>query len=173
MNRALIPLLATALVISGSAPTLAHVTLQAPNAAAGASYKAILQIPHGCDGAATTEIKVRIPEGYLNVKPMPKAGWTVTTVKGPYEKAYQLHGSEVTEGVTEITWSGGVLPDDFFDEFAFRGTLAVDLPEGTVLNFPTVQTCGEAEEAWIDVSGAPDADKPAPTLTLTPAQHQH
>jgi uncharacterized protein YcnI len=173
MNRTLLPSLALALALLGIPPAYAHVSLQVPDGTAGSSYKAILQIPHGCDGAATTEIKVRVPEGYFNVKPMPKPGWTITTVKGPYEKAYQLHGSEVKEGVTEITWTGGELPDDFFDEFAFRGTLASDLPEGTVLNFPTVQACGDAEEAWIDVSGAADAEKPAPTLTIGPAQHDH
>jgi uncharacterized protein YcnI len=150
-------------------PAQAHVGLQAPTSPAGSSYKAILQVPHGCDGAATTAIKVRIPEGYFNVKPLPKAGWTITLVKGPYQKPHELHGSQVTEGVSEISWTGGELPDDYFDEFAFRGTLASDLPEGTVLNFPTVQVCGTAEEAWIDVTGEADADKPAPTLTVTPA----
>lgn len=107
MNRILLPSFALALALLGIAPALAHVSLQVPEGAAGSSYKAILQVPHGCNGAATTEIKVRVPEGYFNVKPMPKPGWTITTVKGPYEKAYQLHGSEVKEGVTEITWTGG------------------------------------------------------------------
>lgn len=172
MNRFALSILAVA-TIACAAPAYAHVSLQSPSGAAGSSYKAILQVPHGCDGAATTAIKVRIPEGYFNVKPMPKAGWTIETVKGPYERAYEQHGTKVTEGVTQITWSGGELPDDFFDEFAFRGTLAPDLPEGTVLAFPTVQLCGTAEEAWIDVSGDPDAEMPAPSLTITPAQHQH
>lgn len=173
MKRIVLPSLALAIALGGAMPALAHVSLQIPEGAAGSSYKATLQVPHGCNGAPTTEIKVRVPEGYFNVKPMPKAGWMVTTVKGSYEKSYQLHGTEVKEGVTEITWTGGELPDDFFDKFSFRGTLASDLPEGAVLNFPTVQTCGEAEEAWIDVSGAEDAEKPAPTLTIGPAQHDH
>jgi uncharacterized protein YcnI len=173
MTRLAIPALALAIAISTAFPALAHVTLQTPSGAAGSSFKAVLQVPHGCAGAATTEIKVRMPEGYFNVKPMPKAGWTITTTKGSYEKAYRLHGSEVTEGVTEITWSGGELPDDFFDEFAFRGTIASDLPEGTVLVFPTVQRCGQAEEAWIDASGDENAEKPAPALTITPAKAGH
>jgi uncharacterized protein YcnI len=157
-------------IMACAMPAHAHVGLQIPTSPAGSSYKAILQVPHGCDGAATTAIKVRIPEGYFNVKPLPKAGWTITSVKGPYQKPHELHGSQVTEGVTEISWTGGELPDDHFDEFAFRGTLAGDLSEGTVLYFPTVQVCSTAEEAWIDVTGEADADKPAPTLTVTPPQ---
>lgn len=174
MIRTALPFAALAALLALTAPVFAHVSLQVPTGAAGSTYKAILQVPHGCDGAATTEIKVRIPEGYFNVKPMPKPGWTVETVKGPYAKPYEQHGATVTEGVTTITWSGGQLPDDFYDEFAFRGTLAADLPEGTVLAFPTVQICGTAEEAWIEVTGDPALEKPAPALTITPAeQHQH
>ena len=173
MLRPAFPLLALAATLALTAPAFAHVSLAVPAAAAGSTYKAVLQVPHGCDGAATTAIKVRIPEGYFNVKPMPKAGWTVETTKGAYERPYEQHGSTITEGVTTITWSGGELPDDFYDEFVFRGTLAADLPEGTILTFPTVQICGAAEEAWIDATGDSDAQMPAPALTVTPAGHQH
>lgn len=168
-----LPLFALATTLAFTAPVFAHVSLQVPTAAAGSTYKAVLQVPHGCDGAATTTIKVRLPEGFFAVKPMPKPGWTIETVKGPYEKSYEQHGATITEGVTTIIWSGGDLPDDFYDEFAFRGSLAADLPEGTVLSFPTVQICGSAEEAWIDVTGDSAAEKPAPVLAITPAQHGH
>jgi periplasmic copper chaperone A len=174
MIRLTLPLIAFAATLALTAPVFAHVSLAVPSAAAGSTYKAILQVPHGCDGAATTVIKVRIPAGYFNVKPMAKAGWTIETVRGLYDKPYEQHGSTVTEGVTMITWSGGELPDDFYDEFTFRGTLAADLPEGTILTFPVVQLCGTAEEAWIDVTGDPDAEKPAPVLAITaPAEHRH
>lgn len=173
MVRLSSPLIVLATMLAFTAPAFAHVSLQVPAAAAGSTYKAILQVPHGCDGAATTSIKVRIPEGYFNVKPMPKPGWTIETVRRPYGKSYELHGSTISAGVTEITWSGGTLPDDFYDEFVFRGTFAGDLAEGTVLSFPTLQLCGMAEEAWIDTSGE-EAEMPAPALTITPAQqHQH
>ena len=173
MIRPALPLAALATALAFATPVFAHVSLQVPTGAAGSSYRATLQVPHGCDGAATTAIKVRIPEGYFSVKPMPKPGWTIETAKGAYDKPYQQHGATITEGVTTITWSGGELPDDYYDEFVFRGTLAADLPEGTILSFPTVQVCGTAEEAWIDVSGDPAAEKPAPALTITPAEHQH
>ena len=48
----------------------------------GAPYKAVLRVPHGCEGAATIALRVRIPEGMIAVKPMPKPGWKIDTVSG-------------------------------------------------------------------------------------------
>lgn len=173
MRRTALSAVITVLGLAVAGPAFAHVTLEVPTAAAGSTYKAVLRIPHGCEGKATTSVKVQIPEGFIGVKPMPKAGWQLDTVVSAYKNSYQLHGTELTEGVTEIVWSGGDLPDAFYDEFVFRGTLAATLPEGTTLRFPTVQLCGDAEEAWIDVTGSEDADKPAPALEIAPAAAGH
>jgi len=151
-----------------AAPAFAHVTLEVPQAAIGATYKAVLRVPHGCGTAATTAIRVQIPEGFYNVKPMPKPGWTLETVTGPYAQPYDNHGTQLTEGVTEIAWAGGNLPDAWYDEFVFRGSFATTLAPGRVY-FPTVQECATGEEAWIDVSGDAAAEMPAPSLDLTPA----
>ena len=61
----------------------AHVTLETPQATIGASYKAVLRVPHGCDGSATTAIRVRIPAGIITVKPMPKPGGNSTPSAAP------------------------------------------------------------------------------------------
>src|SRR5947199_2692930 len=53
----------------------AHVTLETREAPVGAPYKAVLRVPHGCDGAATIAVRMRVPEGMIAVKPMPKPGW--------------------------------------------------------------------------------------------------
>jgi uncharacterized protein YcnI len=150
-----------------SVPAFAHITLEVPQAAVGSTYKAVLRVPHGCDGAATTAIRVQIPEGMIGVKPMPKPGWTLATTKGPYAKGYDLYGAQVTEGVTEISWSGGNLPDEFYDEFVFRGTLAGAV-SGTSMYFPVIQTCSTGEEAWIEipVEGQPEPELPAPGLNI-------
>ena len=96
------------------------------------SYKAVLRVGHGCEGKPTTAIRVQIPEGVIAVKPMPKPGWQLATVKDKYERPYDYFGSELTEGVQEIAWSGGELRDDFYDEFVFVGRLT-DFEPGTVL----------------------------------------
>lgn len=163
---------AAALLSTMTVPVLAHVTLEVQEAAIGGSYKAVVRVPHGCSGQATNTVRVQIPEGFYSAKPMPKAGWTLETVTGPYENAYASHGNQITEGVTEIVWSGGELPDAWYDEFIFRGTFADNLEPGTFY-FPTVQECANGEEAWIDTSGDADADMPAPHLELIPGSGGH
>src|SRR5258708_40281803 len=64
----------------------AHITLETQQAPVGASYKAVMRVPHGCEGTATTAIRVRVPDGMIGVKPMPKAGWQLNTVTGKYAK---------------------------------------------------------------------------------------
>ena len=108
----------------------AHVTLETKEAAPNSSYKAVLRVGHGCEGKPTTVIRVQIPEGVISVKPMPKPGWELETVKDKYDRPYDYFGNELTEGVKQIAWSGGRLPDDFYDEFVFVGRLT-DFEPGT------------------------------------------
>ncbi|MER8437472.1 YcnI family protein [Mesorhizobium sp. M1312] len=161
-----------AFVVFGASAAFAHVTLETQEAAVGSTYKAVLRVPHGCEGKATTAVRVQIPEGVISVKPMPKPGWTLQVKKGRYEKSYQLHGEAVTSGAREIDWSGGSLPDEFYDEFVFRGTLAAELPAGQTLYFPVVQECDGAAERWIEIPAVgQDEDAleyPAPGLKLLP-----
>ena len=153
----------------------AHVTLEVAEAPAGSSYKAVLRVPHGCAGSPTIRLRVRVPEGYVGVKPMPKPGWTLDIVKGDYEKPHRQFGADVTQGVKEGSWSGGRLPDDQYDEFTLSGTIAGDLAPGEPLYFRVVQDCESgAAERWIET---PNKDKPgeklaspAPALTPTPAR---
>jgi uncharacterized protein YcnI len=62
-------------VLTGATIAFAHITLENQQAPVGASYKAVLRVPHGCEKSATTAVRVRIPDGFIEVKPMPKAGW--------------------------------------------------------------------------------------------------
>ncbi|WP_224701931.1 YcnI family copper-binding membrane protein [Devosia aquimaris] len=163
---------AVATLAALSLPAFAHVTLEVQEAKLGSTYKAVLRIPHGCGTEATNAVRVQIPEGFFNVKPMPKAGWTLETVTGPYAGSYDNHGTTMTEGVKEIVWSDGNLPNEFYDEFVFRGTFAGTLEPGKFY-FPTIQTCASGEEAWIDVTGAEAADMPAPSLTLVEGDAHH
>ncbi|WP_296736091.1 YcnI family protein [Mesorhizobium sp.] len=162
----------TALFALGTNAALAHITLETQEAAVGSTYKAVLRVPHGCAGKATTAVRVQIPEGVISVKPMPKPGWTLQTKKGKYEKSYQLYGETLTSGVKEVDWSGGNLPDEFYDEFVFRASLAADLPVGQMLRFPVVQECDDAAERWIEIPAeGQDSDaleNPAPGIKLLP-----
>jgi uncharacterized protein YcnI len=156
----------------------AHVTLERAQAPVGTSYKAVLRVPHGCSGQATKVLRVRIPDGFVGVKPMPKPGWTLVTKVEAYGRTIEVGHARISEGVREIAWSGPGLPDDQYDEFTFVGTIAPDLPPDSVIYFPTVQECDGATERWIEIpasgTDAGSLKAPAPQLRLTPpAAHDH
>lgn len=151
----------------------AHVTLETRQAAVGDYYKAVFAVPHGCAGSATIKIRVQIPEGVIGVKPMPKPGWNVDVVEGQYAMPYDYHGSKLSEGVKEVVWSGGKLPDHQYDEFVLMSFLTDSLKPNTMLYFPTVQECEQGVSRWIDIPAEGSAghghDKsPAPGVKLMP-----
>jgi uncharacterized protein YcnI len=153
----------------------AHITLETQQAPVGASYKAVMRVPHGCEGTATTAIRVRLPDGVIGVKPMPKAGWQLNTITSKYAKPYTLRGAKITEGVTEIAWSGGKLADAHYDEFVFMGALAEELEPGKTIYFPVVQECEKGVHRWIEIpkdgehgGHGDDSAEPAPGLKLLP-----
>jgi uncharacterized protein YcnI len=155
---------------------VAHPSLQAREARVGAPYRAVISIPHGCDGSATVRLRVLIPEGVIGVKPMLKPGWTVTTVRGPYARGYPtFRGQTLAEGVKEVVWSGR-LPDDFFDDFVFSAFLTDALPVGQKLYFPTHQECEKGSYRWTEVPAEGQDEhalaRPAPGVMLLPAEQK-
>ncbi|HMQ93261.1 MAG TPA: DUF1775 domain-containing protein [Amaricoccus sp.] len=169
-------ILAAALAAGIATAANAHVTFETSEATVGGSWKAVLRVPHGCAGEATQTLRVQIPEGVIAVKPMPKAGWRLETVTGKYARSYDYYGTPMSEGVTEIVWTGE-LPDAFYDEFVFRAMLTTDLEVGEALYFPVVQECADAAERWIEIpTTGQDHDSlesPAPGVKLLPAAGGH
>ncbi|SES35446.1 hypothetical protein SAMN04490244_1123 [Tranquillimonas rosea] len=166
-------LTAAAALFAVSGATFAHATLEQTEAAIGATTKVTLRVPHGCDGAATSAVRIEIPEGFYSVKPMPKADWELSTETGAYETPYDNHGTEMTEGVRAVTWSGGDLPDGYYDEFTIRGTVGSQLAAGETLFFPALQTCANGTANWTDTSGSHDVPNPAPSLSLVSGDVGH
>jgi uncharacterized protein YcnI len=114
------------------------------------------------------KLNVEIPDGMVGVKPQPKPGWQIEIARGPYGKPYHHYRSEVTEGVKSVTWFGGNLPDDYYDEFVLIGYLDKGLQPGSWLYFPVVQSCEQRVERWVEMptAGASSHDyrSPAPSL---------
>ena len=160
---------AAALALCCAAPAQAHITLENGAAPVGSFYKAVFRVPHGCDGSDTTAIKIQIPEGVAAVKPQPKSGWTIQTKDGAYAEPIKMHGATLDHGVRELSWSGGDLPDAYFDEFALMAYLSPALKPGGALHFPVVQECKSGTARWIDTQDA-HAPNPAPALKLLPAR---
>jgi periplasmic copper chaperone A len=161
-----------ALAMFAASSASAHVTLENRQATIGTYYKAVFAVPHGCAGSATVKIRVQIPEGVIAVKPMPKPGWNVEAIKGKYAADYDYHGTKLSEGVKEVVWSGGKLPDDNYDEFVVSTFLSGGLKPNTTLYFPVVQECEQGVSRWIDIpdegSAAHDSKSPAPGIKLMP-----
>lgn len=161
-------------------PAFAHATLTPAEGTNGATVKVAIAIPHGCDGAPTDTVTVRLPEGFVSAKPMVKAGWTVEIVKGDYQKSYEVHGKPVTSGALQVTWAGGAVPDDQFDEFVIQGSLQ-GFDAETSLPFAVTQKCGTALVVWDQIAApgenAHALEHPAPTLAVTLAaasgEHDH
>lgn len=136
---------------AAASPALAHIALQETEAKAGAYYVAAFRVGHGCDGAATTALRVQLPDGIADAKPQPKPGWSFERAQGA------------------VTWRGR-LADSEFEVFS----LLVKLPAATgPLYFPTTQVCGETQIAWTEIP-APGAawtsvPRPAPVVALSGA----
>ncbi len=163
--------------VSLFATATAHVGTEPGSVEAGKSATVGFRVGHGCDGSPTLLVRMQIPDGVVGVKPEAMPGWDIETVLGPIEP-YDSHGTTIAEGVKEITWSGGSLPDDQFAVFAIRATFP-DTP-GETLYFPVIQQCETGSHEWIEIpeegQDGHDLESPAPTLELvaaTSSDHGH
>ncbi|RUM25505.1 DUF1775 domain-containing protein [Rhizobium vallis] len=169
--------LAALLSATAIAGAEAHVTFLDKQATQESTILATLQLPHGCDGKATTEVRVKLPEGFVFAKPQPKAGWELEVIKGDYQKTYDNHGDKVNKGAIEIRWKNGNLSDDFYDTFVIQGKVS-GVEAGTSLAFPVTQMCGDTVTAWDQVAtaggDAHSLKSPAPLLKVVAGEdHGH
>lgn len=169
-------LITAAILALGTTAASAHATLETAETPQRAGYKAVVRIGHGCAGEATLKVRVQIPEGVIAVKPMPKAGWTLETVKGAYEKEYDYYGTPLKEGVNEVVWTGELL-DEHYDEFTFRATITDAFAVGSTVYFPTVQECANGAERWIEIPAEGqdphELEGPAPGVKIVEPGHSH
>lgn len=175
-------------IITPASVVFAHITLEDKAALAGASYKAILKVGHGCEGSPTTAIKVIIPAGFAGAKPMSKVGWKLDIKTAKLAEPYDNHGKLVTDDVSEITWTAASkdswLPEAYYDEFVLRGGLPKKVNERVgdsgAMWFKVLQTCDKGSNDWsqipasgVDIKGL---KTPAALLEIIPSDtvgHQH
>jgi uncharacterized protein YcnI/copper(I)-binding protein len=173
MNTKLI-IASSLMALSSAGSALAHASFANAPVPVGSYVAATLQVPHGCDGKATNEVQIKLPEGFISAKPMVKPGWEIEVITGDYQNSYDNHGKEVKSGPVEIRFKNGDLPDNFYDTFTVYGKVAAGDP-ATDLAFPTIQLCGtDGKVAW-DQIAAPgqdphELDGPAPVLKLVAAE---
>lgn len=165
-SMAVAALLAVALLAPAAAE--AHVTLQ-PNEAPEGAYTVLdVRVPNETDNANTTKVAVQFPEGFGEVSYQAVPGWEVEVVHDKLKKPIETDDGPVTEGVSEVIFSGGKLAPGEFQDFP----LSVQIPgkAGEELTFKAVQTYDDGEVVrWI---GAPETEHPAPQVLVTPPQEE-
>ncbi|WP_075734242.1 YcnI family copper-binding membrane protein [Streptomyces acidiscabies] len=162
-------------VLALSSPAFAHVSVVAEGTAAKGGYAVVdFRVPNERDNASTVKLEVTFPADHplASVMPQPVEGWSVVVTKGKLAKPLSVHGKQITEAVTKVTWtaSGKGIEPGFIQQFP----LSVGaLPEDTdSLVFKALQTYSNKEVVrWIEVQadGAEEPEHPAPTLALAAA----
>ena len=171
---------ATAVIVLSS-PAFAHVSVQAEGTAAKGGYAVVdFKVPNERDNASTTKLEVNFPTDHplASVMPEPMAGWKIEVTKSKLDKPLELHGEQITEAVSKVTWTAankdsGIQPG-YFEKFPVSiGALPENADE---LVFKAIQTYSNKEVVrWIEVQkeGAEEPENPAPVLALSAAEDGH
>ncbi|MFG2982898.1 YcnI family protein [Streptomyces sp. NPDC048258] len=161
----------TVLVLSGTA--FAHVGVQPGEATKGGYATINFKVPNERDNASTTQLEVNFPvdQPLTSVMPQDVPGWTVTVEKSKLDKPLTVHGKQINEAVTKVTWSGGKIEPGKFQQFPLS---VGKLPENAdQMVFKAIQTYDNNEVVrWIEEAkeGAAEPQNPAPVLKLTAAK---
>jgi len=133
-------LLAVAAVIALPAMASAHVVVR-PDTVDVAAYQTFTTgVPNEKD-VAVTELRLTIPAGLEHVTPTVKLGWDISTKKSG-------------DTVTEISWTGGLIPAGQRDEFSFSAQAPA---AATTLQWKAYQTY--ADGSVVSWDQAPSSDK--------------
>ncbi|MFC4304963.1 YcnI family protein [Cohnella boryungensis] len=153
MKKSFTVLLALMMTFGFASLASAHVTVQPKEAPAGSYQVFTVRVPSEKD-AATTQVKVAIPDNVNISRFEPKSDWTYEIEKGAEDK------------IVNVTWkaTGNGLGATEFGEFRMQGKVADDAKE---LVWKAYQTYSDGEV--VEWTGAPDADKPASVTTVTAA----
>lgn len=165
------------LMLSGAA--VAHVGVQPQGEAAKGGYAVVnVKVPNERDNASTVKVEISLPAEHpmSSVMPQPVQGWKVTVDKSELDKPLEVHGRQITEAVTKVTWTadGGRIGPGQFQQFPLSlGPLPKDADQ---LVFKAVQTYDNKEVVrWIEepAEGGEEPEAPAPVLKLSAAGDDH
>ena len=159
--------IATVAALASSGTAAAHVVVGPPEVEAGRQALLTFAFSHGCDGEATTEIRIQIPGSIPAVAPTINANWDVDKVVAALDEPIEgAHGEQLTERVSEVVYTARTpVPDGYRDTFVLSLTVP-DTPGETIF-FPTIQTCGQGETAWIEIPA--EGEDPAALAAPAPA----
>jgi uncharacterized protein YcnI len=164
----------------GSGLASAHVTAKVLGEAAqqGGYSKITFRVPNEDDAAGTVKLEVKMPADtpVTSARTRPMAGWTAQITKVALDKPVKVHGAEIKEAISSVTWTAAagtrIAPGEF-EEFELS---VGPLPETDQLVMPAIQTYeGGKVVAW-DQPPAEDGaepEHPAPVIALAPEGEDH
>jgi uncharacterized protein YcnI len=125
----------------------AHVVVSPKEAPANSYQKLTVSVPTEQD-IPTTEVRVEVPEGFTVTGVQPVPGWQ--------------HEFEKDSGVIKtITWSGGKINPEEFQEFALQARTPKDSGE-----FPWKAYQTYEDSSVVEWTGPPDAEEPASVVRI-------
>ncbi|MFD9966558.1 YcnI family protein [Streptomyces sp. NPDC059013] len=160
-------------------PALAHVSVQPQGEAAKGGYATVnFKVPNERDNASTVKLEVTVPADHplSSVMPQPVPGWKAEVTRTKLAEPLSVHGKQITEAVSKITWTaaGGKIGPGEFQQFPVSlGRLPEDADK---LVFKALQTYDNKEVVrWIEEpqEGAAEPEHPAPVLALSAATGDH
>ncbi|MEO6201514.1 MAG: YcnI family protein [Cryobacterium sp.] len=166
--------LAAGALLSIAAPlsASAHISADPSETAAGSFSVITFALPHGCEGSATTSMRIGIPEGVVSVTPTVNPNWTVAEEEVDLEAPVaDGEGAAVTSRTAAVVYTAVTpMPDGLRDTFALSLPIPADAA-GKTLEFPVTQTCEKGETQWDEstVAGEAEPEHPAPAITVTGA----
>jgi periplasmic copper chaperone A len=137
--------------------------------AKGSFARLSFRVPNERDDAGTTTLEVNLPEdqAFTSVRVKPLQGWTATMELRTLDEPIDNNGEQITQVVSKITWTGGVINPGEFQEFDVSiGRMPEDVDS---IAFPSIQTYSSGDIVrWIDpvVEGEEEPEHPVPTLRL-------
>jgi uncharacterized protein YcnI len=169
--------LTAAALLTAATSAFAHVTVHSPDAVAGATDATItFRVPNEEANAQTTAIQVIFPTDHplIGVLVKQHPGWTAEVQTTKLPSPVQTDDGPVSDAVSQITWTGGTITGDNYDDFDISaGQLPKDV---TDLTFKAIQTYSNHDVVrWIDIPapGGPEPEHPAPMLHLTAANQDN
>ncbi|MEU2287679.1 YcnI family protein [Streptomyces sp. NPDC013178] len=180
--------LAAAAAVAGSAvlvlsaPAFAHVTVQPEGTAAKGGYAVVnFRVPNERDNASTTKLEINFPTDtpLSSVLPQPIPGWKIDVTKSKLAKPLEVHGRQISEAVSKVTWTaeGKGIEPGFLQQFPVSMGVLPEKADQVV--FKAIQTYSNKEVVrWIEVQekGGEEPENPAPVLALADASedgHSH
>ena len=151
-------------LLAGAGPALAHVHVDADDAAPGSTSVLTFRVPGESEkGALTTEFTVTLPNvASARTEVMP--GWTA-----------KLDRDAAAGTVRSVTWTAAPSVGIASDQFALFN-VSVTLPNQPSVTLPATQTYSDGTVVKWDqppLANGAEPEYPAPMLDLTGAPEQH